>query len=61
MNEREKVVLEEDLEFGEITLFEEKPFCGFCVKYHENGKKEFEKHYKDGQVVENIKCLVASF
>ena len=49
MNEKEKVVSENELERdGEIILFEGKPFSGVRIDYYENGQKESEKHYKNG-------------
>ena len=50
MNEEEKVVSENDLEWdGEITLLKGKPFTGVCVDYYKNGQKASEVHYKDGR------------
>ena len=49
MDEEEKVVSENDLEWdGEITLLKGKPFTGVCVDYYKNGQKASEVHYKDG-------------
>mgnify|MGYP000034615697 CR=1 FL=1 len=50
MDEEEKVVSENDLEWdGEITLLKGKPFTGVCVDYYKNGQKVSEVHYKDGR------------
>ena len=50
MDEEEKVVSENDLEWdGEITLLKGKPFTGVCVDYYKNGQKASEVHYKDGR------------
>jgi antitoxin component YwqK of YwqJK toxin-antitoxin module len=48
-NEKQKAVSKYDLkQVEEKTLFEDRPFTGECVSYHQNESKNSEHFYQDG-------------